>query len=189
MTQSVTGGKGSVNLPVNITPILQGTSIDDYRPSASYDLAARYTDINFKDLVNDGPGAGLSGTIRLEWLEVRYLGPIAGKATQAERQGIRNTLFVKFLSGYGSLRAGGAIENAQVDITIVEKGIDQMVQPPTSKLFARIQIHIEPKTALGVAVDGPVLVALHPAEPVDYDIDYRSTGPAYFVATAKPHVP
>jgi len=189
VTQSITGGKGSVNLPVNVTPVLQGTSIDDYRPAASYDLAARYSDIMLKDLVNDGPGAGLSGAIRLEWLLVGYRGPIAGRATAAERQGIRNTLFVKFLSGLGSARAGAAIESAQVDVTIVEKGVDQLVQPPTSKLFARLQIHIEPKTALGVAVDGTVLLALHPDTPVDYDIEYNAAGPAYFVATAKPRTP
>ncbi len=170
-------------MPDNVTPVLEGTTPDQYKPSSSFSLAARRMTITLDDLANSGPGSGLTGVIALEWLEVTYQGPIARRTAKPMRDYIRSIQFMKSISGMGNVTAGGAISSANVDVSISNVSVDEMGAPARIVAMAVVSITVEPKTPIGDAVSGVLRVPLDPHDPASFTITYDPTRKDRFVLT------
>ena len=179
-------GSGTLQLPSNQTLMLAGTKESDYRSGFPLAQSVRRCRITFADVAGTGPGDGLDGVLTLEWISTQYLGAIA-RGTPAEMVTfLRSVRFAKGLTGRGTLYVGGALESADVQVSLFSLGVEDKIAPPFMSVLANISVAIKAKSGSGDSVVGTLVLALNPDDPVNYRIRYLRTPHRELIAEVDP---
>jgi hypothetical protein len=178
--------KLAINGPKGAAVVLKDTDPAIYNPPSSYAENLHYTQILLDELGQGGPGKGVKAFLEVEWLDNCR---IELKGTDTTTKQLKSIWFKKAITMKASGRAGNAVDEAQITLSIMTYGIDNKVAPPRVIAALSIDISVSPKTALGSPLVGTLLCPLDPFDEADYTIEDNPIGFPPFVMKKIPRTP